>query len=396
MGPLKGLKVVDLTTMVSGPVASMMLADQGAQVVKVEPLAGEQMRHIGPPHNGVTSSFFSCNRGKQSIALDLKSEEGKKILLELAESADVFIQNFRPGAIERMGFSEEVLRQNNEKLIYVSISGFGEHGPYTSKRVYDPVIQALSGATDIQADRASGRPQMFRIIVADKVTSLAAAQAISSALYARETTGQGQHIRLSMLDTMLSFFWPEGMAGLTYADMEFDVTQFQGKMDLIYETEDRYITAGAVSDKEWAGMCRAIKREDLIDDPRFKTATGRFSNAEERKIITGDEISKWPSEEILARLDAEGVPCAPLLNRMELMGHEQILANDSIQKIEFPGFGEVRQARPAARFDKTPGGISGPGPRLGEHSREILSGLGYSAEDVDALISAGKVLADQE
>ena len=364
MGPLNGLKVVDLTTMVSGPVASMMLADQGAHVVKVEPLMGEQMRHIGPPHNGVASGFFSCNRGKESISLDLKSDEGKKILLELAETADVFIQNFRPGAIERMGFSEEALRAINEKLIYVSISGFGEEGPYTGKRVYDPVIQALSGATDIQADREKGRPQMFRIIIADKVTSLAAAQAITAALFARERSGEGQHIRLSMLDTMLSFFWPEGMAGLTYADMEFDVTQFQGKMDLIYETSDRYITAGAVSDKEWAGMCRAIDRLDLIEDPRFKTSSDRFVNGEERKTITAEEIIKWSSDDILARLDAEGVPCAPLLNRMELMDHEQIIANDSIQRIEYPGFGEVRQPRPAARFDKTPAAISGPGPKL--------------------------------
>ena len=393
MGPLDGLKVVDLTTMVSGPMASMMLADQGAQVIKLEPLVGEQMRHIGPPHNGVAAGFFSCNRGKESIALDLKSDEGKKILLELVASADVFIQNFRPGVIERMGFSEEVLRSANKKLIYVSISGFGEEGPYSEKRVYDPVIQALSGATDIQADRASGRPQMFRIIIADKVTSLAAAQAVSSALYARERTGEGQHIRLSMLDTMLSFFWPEGMAGLTYADMEFDVTKFQGKMDLIYQTQDHYITAGAVSDKEWTGMCRALGREDLIEDPRFKTASDRFANGEERKNLTGQELIKWPSEEILERLNAEGVPCAPLLNRMELMEHEQIVANASIQKIEYPGFGEVRQARPAAQFDKTPGGISGPGPRLGQHSRDILGRLGYSAEDIDTLIADQKVLA---
>ena len=391
MGPLEGLKVVDLTTMVSGPVASMMLADQGAHVIKVEPLMGEQMRHIGPPLNGVASGFFSCNRGKESIALDLKSEEGKEILLKLAQEADVFIQNFRPGAIERMGFSEEVLRAANKKLIYVSISGFGEEGPYTHKRVYDPVIQALSGATDIQADRASGRPQMFRIIVADKVTSLAAAQAISSALYARTLSGEGQHIRLSMLETMLAFFWPEGMAGLTYADMEFDVTQFQGKMDLIYETKDRHITAGAVSDKEWASMCRAIEREDLIEDPRFKASSDRFVNGEERKTLTAQEIQKWSSDEILARLDAEGVPCAPLLNRMELMQHEQIVANDSIQKLVFDGFGEVRQPRPAARFDKTPAEIRGPGPKLGQHSRDILLRLGYSAEQVDALIAGNKV-----
>ena len=225
MGALDGLKVLDLTTKVSGPVAAMMLADQGARVIKVEPTSGEQMRHIGSKHNDITPAFFSCNRGKESIALDLKSDAGKDILLKLAKDADVFIQNFRPGAIDRMGFGEEVLRRANERLIYVSISGFGDQGPYADKRVYDPIIQALSGATDIQADRVTGKPNMFRIILADKVTALTAAQAISSALYAREKSGRGQHIRLSMLDTMLSFFWPEGMGGLTYAEREFDPKQ---------------------------------------------------------------------------------------------------------------------------------------------------------------------------
>ena len=214
MGPLDGIKVLDLTSMVSGPMGAMMLADQGAEVIKVEPLHGEQLRHMAPPHNGVNPVFYSCNRGKKSLALDLKSDEGREILKKLVSEADVFMQNFRPGAIERMGFGEPEMRKLNEKLVYLSISGFGENGPYAQSRVYDPVIQALSGATDIQADRQSGRPQMFRIIIADKVTSITGAQAVSSALFARERHGKGQHIRLSMLDTMLSFFWAEGMAGL--------------------------------------------------------------------------------------------------------------------------------------------------------------------------------------
>lgn len=391
MGPLSGVKVLDLTTMVSGPVAAMMLADQGAEVIKVESMFGEQMRHIGPPHNDVPAGFFSCNRGKQGIALDLKSDEGKEVLLKLVETADVFLQNFRPGAIDRMGFSEETLRKINKKLVYVSISGFGEHGPYAHKRVYDPVIQALSGATDIQADRASGRPQMFRIIIADKVTSLTAAQAITAALYARRNSGEGQHIKISMLDAMLSFFWPEGMSGLTYGEREIDVTKYQGVMDLIYETKDRHITAGAVSDKEWKGMCRAIQREDLIEDERFATSNARFVNAEERKQITAGEILKWSSEDILKRLDDEDVPCAPLLNRMELMDHEQIVENDSITKVDFRGFGEVRQARPAAQFDKTPAEFKAPAPKLGEHTRQILADLGYDEEQQRALIDKKSV-----
>ena len=392
MSALKGIKVLDLTSMVSGPVAAMMLADQGADVIKVEPTTGEQMRHIGPTVNKVTAAFFSCNRGKQSIAVDLKSDDGKQILFDLVKTADVLIQNFRPGAMERMGFGESVLREINQKLIYVSISGFGEEGPYAHKRVYDPVIQALSCATDIQADRITGRPQMFRIIIADKVTAITAAQAISTALYAREKSGEGQHIRLSMLDAMLSLFWPEAMAGLTYADQEFDVRKYQGAMDLIYETQDRFITAGAISDKEWQGMCRALNREDLIDHPHFSTAQGRFTHNSERKEITAEEIKKWSSEEIVARFDKEGVPCAPIIDRSELLDHEQVVANGSVDRLHFEDFGEVRQARHPARFDKTPASVARPAPRLGEHGREVLEAIGYDQAAIDALISAGTVL----
>ena len=392
MSALTGVKVLDLTSMVSGPVAAMMLADQGADVIKVEPTSGEQMRHIGPTVNKVTAAFFSCNRGKRSIGVDLKSEDGKKILFDLVADADVLIQNFRPGAMQRMGFGEPVLREINPRLIYVSISGFGEEGPYAHKRVYDPVVQALSCATDIQGDRATGRPQMFRIIIADKVTAITAAQAISTALYAREKSGEGQHVRLSMLDAMLSLFWPEAMAGLTYADQEFDVRKYQGAMDLIYETQDRFITAGAISNNEWEGMCRALNREDLIDHPNFKTAQGRFTHNSERKDITAEEIKKWSSEEILARFDQEGVPCAPIIDRSELLDHEQVLANGSIDRLYFEEFGEVRQARHPARFDKTPASVSRPAPRLGEHGREVLAALGYDTAAIDALVQAGTVL----
>ena len=396
MGPLKGVKVLDLTSMVSGPMGAMMLADQGAEVIKVEPVNGELVRHMAAQHNGVNAPFFSCNRGKKSLAIDLKSEEGKEILLKLAAEADVFMQNFRPGAIDRMGFGEKTLRKLNKKMIYVSISGFGEKGPYSEARVYDPVIQALSGATDIQADRDSGMPKMFRIIIADKTTALTSAQAVSSALYAREKSGIGQHIRLSMLDSMLAFFWPEGMAGLVYGENEFDVRKIQGTQDLIYKAKDRYITAGAVSDAEWKGMCRALNREDWLEDERFLTSSSRMVNAQDRKELTGKEISKWNSADILARFQEEGVPCAPLLDRMELMEHEQIIANESIWRKNYEGFGEVRQARPAARFEETPSEIVRPAPKLGEHGHEILTRLGYDDSAQKKLIDEGKFFVAEE
>tara|TARA_X000000368_G_scaffold418874_1_gene420472 strand:- start:2008 stop:3198 length:1191 start_codon:yes stop_codon:yes gene_type:complete len=392
MGPLEGIKILDLTSMVSGPMAAMILADQGAEVIKVEPLAGEQLRHMAAPHNGVNAPFYSCNRGKKSLAIDLKSDEGKEILLKLVAKSDVFIQNFRPGTIERMGFGYDALCKINPNLIYLSISGFGNQGPYAQSRVYDPVIQALSGATDIQADRESGVPKMFRIVVADKVTSLTAAQAVSSALYAREKNSTGQNIKLSMLDSVIAFFWPEGMTGLVFKDNEFDVRKLQGSQDLIYKAKDRYITAGAVSDAEWIGMCNALNMQDLIDDERFSTSAARVINAEQRKEITGKEIAKWHSEEILERFQIEGVPSAPLLDRMELMDHEQIIANQTILREKYEGFGEVRQARPPALFEGTPSKIVRPAPKLGEHGQEILNDLGISQEDQKRMALERKVI----
>jgi len=392
MGPLKGVKIIDLTTMVSGPMGAMILADQGAEVIKVEPLAGDQLRHMAATHNGVNAPFYSCNRGKKSLAIDLKSEEGKDVLLNLVKESDVFMQNFRPGTIDRMGFGYEKLKEINPNLIYLSISGFGDKGPYAQSRVYDPVIQALSGATDIQADRDSGTPKMFRIVVADKVTSLTASQAVSSALYAREKTSMGQHIKLSMLDSVIAFFWPEGMTGLVFKENEFDVRKLQGSQDLIYEAKDRYITAGAVSDAEWIGMCNALKMEELIEDERFSTSAARIINAEERKRITGKEIKKWNSEDILERFQVEGVPSAPLLDRMELMNHEQIIANQTVFRKEYEGFGEVRQAKPAAFFENTPSEIQRPAPKLGEHGKEIILSLGYDNEYLEKLISEQKIV----
>lgn len=391
MGPLEGVRIIDLTSMVSGPMGAMMLADQGAEVIKVEPIAGEQLRHMAAPHNGVNPVFYSCNRGKKSLAIDLKSKEGKQILIKLIKDSDVLMQNFRPGTTDRMGFGYEDMKKINPNLVYLSISGFGDKGPYAQSRVYDPVIQALSGATDIQADRNTGTPKMFRVVIADKVTSLTAAQAISSALYARERTAKGQHIKLSMLDSVIAFFWPEGMSGLVFKENEFDVRKLQGSQDLIYEAKDRYITAGAVSDAEWTGMCNALNMQQLINDERFATSAARVINAEERKKITGQEIKKWQSNDILSRFQEEGVPSAPLLDRMELMNHEQIIKNQTILRQEYEGFGEVRQARPAAHFEDTPSEISRPAPKLGEHGEEILNSIGISESVRKKLVDEGKI-----
>ena len=396
MGPLQGIKVLDLTSMVSGPVAAMMLGDQGADVIKIEPLHGEQLRHLGESHNGVASTFYSCNRNKRSLAVDLKSGAGKQILWKLIAEADVLLQNFRPGAIDRMGFGESECRKKNPGLIFVSISGFGEHGPYSGHRVYDPIIQGLSGATDIQANRETGRPGMFRIILADKVSALTAAQAVSSALFARERPGEnhgkGQHIRLSMLEATIAFFWPEGMSGLTYADRQSDVKKTFSSIDLVYETQDGFITASVISDKEWAGICTAFDRLELIEDERFRTALARRQHADLRREFIAGEIAKYTTEENLRRLMSHDVPTAPLLEREDLIDHPQVRECETILEEELEGFGRVRQARPAARFELTPSSIRSPAPQLGEHSLEILSGLGIGKDEQQALIEAGVVI----
>lgn len=388
MGALSGIRVIDLSAVVSGPLAAAILADQGAEVIKVEPLGGEQLRLMSSSKKPVSPTFFSCNRGKKSLPLNLKDEAGKAVLWKLIETADVLIQNFRPGAMARMGFGYKELHACNPGLIYVSISGFGEDGPYAQKRVYDPVIQALSGATDIQAERATGYPQMFRLIVADKVASLTAAQAISAALFARTRSGEGQQIKISMLDALISFLWPSGMPGLTYADEE-DVRQVLGTRDLVFETQDGFITAGAVSDSEWLGMCKALGREGWLEDTRFNTSSARAANADARRDMMGEALKEFHSDDILKRLDAHDVPCAPVLARDGLLENEQLKASATIERKDYEGFGEVRQARPAALFDKTPSAIQGPGPALGADTQTVLQDLGYTGDQIATFLSSG-------
>ncbi|MEQ8484182.1 MAG: CoA transferase [Pseudomonadales bacterium] len=387
-GPLQGVRVVDLTSMISGPIATMMLADQGADVIKVEPPSGDLVRHLGPNRHGLTATFLSANRSKRSLALDLKTAEGMAVLEKLVATADVFVQNFRPGAIERMGLGEAAVRKLRPDIVYVSISGFGETGPYAHKRVYDPVIQALSGLAAIQRDGETGRPRMVRTIVPDKTTAVTAAQAITAALFCRERTGEGQHVKLAMLDTMIAYLWPEGMTGYTFVGREVTASRAQLAQDLIFETSDGYITAGAVSDAEWQGMCRALERPQWLEDARFRTAQDRVVNVRERLALTAEVLATRSSAEWLARLDAEGVPCAPVLERHEVFEHEQARINETVGEYEHPVAGRIRQPRPAARFDRTPAGIQRPAPVLGEHSREIVTELGL---DADALAGAGVI-----
>jgi crotonobetainyl-CoA:carnitine CoA-transferase CaiB-like acyl-CoA transferase len=390
-GPLHGYRVVDLTAMISGPLATMILADQGADVIKVESLAGDHTRAVSSRRGGFSASFLNNNRNKRSLALNLKDPRGLAVLMRLLEGADVFAQNFRPGVIERMGLGEAAVREVAPNIVYVSISGFGEQGPYAQKPVFDPLVQALSGLTTVQAGSDEARPRLVRTILPDKLTGITAAQAITAALLARERTGEGQHVRLSMLDAVLAFLWSSDMSNQTFVGHEAPQERAQSFIDLIYETQDGYISVAVQTDRQWAGLARALERPEWLEDPRFHTAAGRQEHIDARLELTQEVLRARTSADWLARLDAADVPCAPVLRRKDVIAHPQIQANETVVEVDHPHAGRLRQARPAARFSQTPAGIRRGGPLLGEHTAEILEGLGYDRAAIEALRAAGVI-----
>ena len=391
-GPLEGIRVIDLCSVVSGPAAMVQLADQGADVIKVESLDGDITRRSRAESPGFSPGFVTCNRGKRSIALDLKSESGKAILWRLIESADVVAQNYRPGAMDRLGFSYESVRARNSRVVYLSISGVGATGPYSEKRVYDPIIQALSGLADIQADPLSSRPKMIRTIVADKTTAIYAAQAVTAALVARGRTGVGQHVEVSMLDVMLSYLWPEGMA--PFAVVADGTTEARASIhDMIFETSDGFLTFGAVSDQEWRGLCVALDRPDLIEDPRFATPAARSKNRQERMEMVERAIGQRKRDELISALEANDVPCMPVLRRTEVLNDPQVQHNQAIKTINQQGVGLIRQARPAALFSATPAHDSRVAPSLGEHTLAIPNEVGFDTEGIQRLLDSKVVYA---
>ena len=391
-GPLDGIRVIDFTNVVAGPYAAMVLADQGADVIKIEgPRRRDFARGAGEGASQLNSVFLNNNRNKRSLSVDATTDAGREILLRLAASADVFVQNYRPGVMTRLGIDEPALRAVNGKIVYVSMSGFGESGPFAHKPVYDPLIQALSGLTTVQAGSDDVRPKLIRTILPDKLTGMTAAQAISSALVARERTGEGQHIRLSMLDSVVAFMWSSDMGEQTFLDREVSAQAAATIIDLIYETKTGYITISTMTNDQWAGFCRAAGRAELITDDRFRTAGGRHRNADERLALIQEVLWTRGADEWLEALDAEGVPCAPVLTRSQAVEHPQIQASGVIVESEHPHAGRLRQARNAAVFEGAPMQVRHGAPLLGQHTAEVLAELGYAESEVGEFVEAGVV-----
>ena len=389
-GPLEGFRIVDLTSVISGPLATMILADQGADVIKVEaPRGGDFTRASANRRGGFSASFVNNNRNKRSIALDLKNPKGHEALMAIVAGADVFIQNFRPGVVERIGIGEEAVRAARPDIVYVSISGFGHRGPLARRPVYDPLIQAISGLTTVQAGSDEMRPRLVRTILPDKLTGVTASQAVTAALLARERTGSGQHVWVSMLDSVIAFLWASDMGSQTFVGDELPQQAAQSFIDLIYETSDGYISVAVQTDKQWRGLTEALDRPEWLDDPRFRTQELRQVNIDDRLSRTQEVLKTNSSAHWLARLEAADIPCVPVLTRNQMIGNEQIAANGIVIETEHPDAGRLRQARPAALFSETPTAAPRPAPRLGADAEEVLGEAGFDAAEIAALREAG-------
>jgi crotonobetainyl-CoA:carnitine CoA-transferase CaiB-like acyl-CoA transferase len=389
-GPLSGVRIVDLSAVIAGPMATQILADQGADVVKVEPPGlGDVCRYLGPQRGGMSAMFLTVNRNKRSIALNLKTPEAQEVLRDLIRTADVFVENMRPGAIERLGLTYEALKALKPDLIYVSMSGFGDEGPYKDRRVYDPVVQAVSGFCDSQKDRATGAPRLVQSIVCDKVTALTAAQAITAALFARASGKGGQRVNLNMLDSALAFLWPDAYYGLTFLGEGASVAPDFSAIYIVRPAKDGFITAIALSDEEFRAMARALGAARLADDARFKTLGARMQNSAVLTEEVGALIAQFTTAEAAARLAAEDVPFAVVNTREAALADPQVAANGIVEEYEDPNAGRLRWARPAAVFDRTPAGIRRHAPKLGENGMEILRELGRSGAEIRALAASG-------
>lgn len=392
-GPLAGIRIIDCSQIVSGPMAAQMLADQGAEVIKVESPGGDPVRSLGPRKADLSSMFIAVNRGKQGLCLDLKSADGVAVLERLLATADVLIENFRPGVLARLGLDWPRLQAINPRLIYCSITGFGPDGPYQNVRVYDPVIQAVSGIAASQVDK-EGTPGLVRHLVADKVTALTAAQAITAALFRRERAGPqapGERVEVAMLDAAVAFNWPDGMYNYSFLDDAPERWPEYGAQMRLWKAADGQVAIGALQDAEFVALCRSLGRDDLADDPRFRSPAGRIRHQREWAPQVSAELAQRSRADLMAGFVAHGAVGGPVVALPDVPEDAQVQHNRIC--VEVPHgehVGRVRQARAPARFG-APLPAPGPAPHLGEHSRQVLAGLGLDDAAIAALIAAGAV-----
>ncbi len=394
-GPLSGIRVVDFSAVVSGPLATMILADQGADVIKVEaPERADLLRREWYSRGGLTSLFANVNRGKRSIVLDLRTDSGLEAAHALCRRADVVVENFRPGVAERLEIGPDDLHAINPKLVYCRVSGYGQTGPWSGRRAYDPVAQALTGYVAIQKNPEVPIPDLVRNIVVDKAASYTAAQAITAALLARELgrggeAGKGQTISVSLLDAGLAFFWPDGMMKHTFLGDGIREGPALYDRYRLTETQDGHIVMWAGGDNEWHAVFEALDRPELCQDERFATGRARADHGEELGLILYNEFRKWTTDEIVKRMEAAEAPCAPVLGLDEIPDNPQLQHNETIYEVEHQSAGRMLQCRPAPRFSRSRAETGAIAPLVGEHTDEVLAEIGFSPEQIAAMREQG-------
>ncbi|QXQ04777.1 CoA transferase [Sphingosinicellaceae bacterium] len=391
-GPLHGIRVVDLSQIVSGPMAACILSDQGADVIKVETPGGDPVRTLGPRKGDLSSMFITVNRGKRGIVLDLKQPAACDILCGLIKGADVLLENFRPGAIERLGFGYERCREINPRLVFASINGFGPDGPYANIRVYDPVVQAVSGLAATQVD-TDGRIGLIRSLIADKVTALTAAQAITAALFQRERTGIGQRVDIAMLDAAVAFNWADGMYNHCFVDDAPPPFPEYGSMMRLWTAADGQVAVGSLQNSEFFALARAVGLPELADDERLRSVGGRMAHRQEWTPKLSAALKATDLDTLMAAFIREGAVGGRVNTLDRVIDDPQVRHNGIVAEIDHGAEGRVQTPRPAARFGAGGDATLRPAPHMGEHSRAVLRELGRDDAAIDALIATGAVLA---
>ncbi|MGH1492717.1 MAG: CaiB/BaiF CoA transferase family protein [Acidimicrobiales bacterium] len=395
-GPLTGIRVIDLSAVVSGPFGTSILADQGADVITVEQAhAPDIIRQSGPlvdSAEGVSACWASMNRNKRSIALNLKDQRGKELALALIRDADVVVQNFRPGAIDRLGLGWDVLHALNPELVMCSVSGFGSDGPYSHRPAFDAVVQSISGYPTVQTND-DGEPKLMATIVADKVTSLNVAQSVCAALVARSLGHGGQHIEVAMVDASIHFLWPDAMWNHTYLDHETDTPDLSAICNLFPTADGWAMIYPLGTDAQWVAMCEALDRPDLAADTRFTNLHGRIANGGEINEELTRETIKFTTTALVKLVEDADVPAAPVNTREEMIADPHVQHRGIVEESEHPTAGRIRSVRSPALFSKTPSVHTRHAPLFGQHTDEVLTDLLALPADELATLRTDGVIA---
>ena len=393
--PLAGLKVVEMSTMITCSLAAMMMRSQGAEVVKVEPvLMGDPMRYVGNMKNGQSALFHNCNRGKRSLAIDMKNENGIEAVKRLAAEADIMVNNYRPGVMDALGIGPDAMRALNPRLVNVSVTGFGTVGPMAHRPAYDHVIQGISGLTGLQGGDYEGDAEydFIKMLICDKVTAYTVAQAATAALVARASTGEGQHIDISMLHACLAFMWPDGMMSHTLQDDDIIEMPPMSESYHVLNTKDGSIACTALTDQHWEAILKLIDREELKEDERFATLPGRMMHLPDIMKVLKAGVEKLSMAQVMSAFEAADIPSTPCETRHTVSANEQVQAIDALETYVTENMGKLTAPTPPVLFAGAPTSLAEPSPGHGQHSRAIMDELGFDADTVEDMAQKGALL----